>query len=86
MAKATFNNWLVDSCILSTASTPSFWVIVVCNEYAWEWLTFRLCPVVVRTVVGLVGEEVVICFVPRTMRRRDDESTRRPSARIFISI
>lgn len=82
MTKATFNTWLVDSRLLAPASTPSFWVIVVRNEYAWEWLTFRLCPVVERTVVGLVGDEVTICFIARAMRRISEEPARRPPARI----
>jgi chromosomal replication initiation ATPase DnaA len=82
MTKATFNTWLVDSRLLATASTPSFWVIVVRNEYARDWLTFRLCPVVERTVVGLVGDEVTICFIPRAMRRAPDGTARRPPARI----
>lgn len=86
MTKATFNTWLVDSHLLTTASTPSFWVIVVRNEYAWEWLTFRLSPVVARTVAGLVGAEVTICFITRAMRRMPDEPTRRPPARISIPI
>ena len=50
MTKATYNTWLADSCLLATASTPHFWVIVVCNEFAWDWLTYRLCPVIERTV------------------------------------
>ena len=82
MTKATFNTWLADSHLLTTASTSSFWVIVVCNEYAWEWLTFHLCPVVVRTVVGLVGDEVTICFIPRAMRRGWGEPLRRPPSPI----
>lgn len=86
MTKATFNIWLVDSCVLTTASTPVFWVIVVSNEYAWEWLTYRLCPVIERTVDGLVGNEVTICFIPRTMRKECHESTRRPPSRIPVTI
>ena len=78
MTKAAFNTWLADSCVLATASTPDFWVIVVRNEFASEWLTYRLCPIVVRTVGGLVGNEVTICFVSRAMRKRRHESFRRP--------
>lgn len=29
MTQATFNTWLADSFILTAASTPTFWVIVV---------------------------------------------------------
>jgi chromosomal replication initiation ATPase DnaA len=82
MTKATFNAWLADSCVLTTASTPIFWVIVVSNEYAWEWLTYRLCPVIERTVVGLVEKPVTVCFVPRAMRRKCHESPRRSPSRI----
>lgn len=82
MTKATFNAWLVDSCILTAPSTPTFWVVVVRNEYAWEWLTYRLYPVIERTLVGLVGDAVTICFIPRTMRSISHESFRGTPARI----
>jgi chromosomal replication initiation ATPase DnaA len=82
MTKTTFNAWLVDSCILSTSSTSAFWVVVVRNEFAWEWLTYQLSPVVERTIVGLVGNAVTICFIPRTMRNINYEPFRRTSARI----
>ena len=82
MTKATFNTWLVDSRILTAPSTPAFWVVVVRNEYAYEWLTNRLAPVIERTLVGLVDSKVIICFVPRTMRSGHHESFRRPPARI----
>lgn len=82
MTKATFNTWLVDSYVLADASTPIFWIVVVRNEYASEWLTYRLCPVVVRTVGGLLGNEVTICFIPRPMRKRYYEPFGRPPARI----
>lgn len=82
MTKATFNTWLVDSHILIAPSTPAFWVVVVRNEYAYEWLTNRLSPVIKRTLVGLVGSKVIICFVPRTMRSECHDPFRRPPARI----
>ena len=82
MTKATFNTWLVDSHILIAPSTPAFWVVVVRNEYAYEWLTNRLSPVIKRTLVGLVGSKVIICFVPRTMRSECYDLFRRPPARI----
>jgi len=82
MTKATFNTWLVDSRILTAPSTPAFWVVVVRNEYAYEWLTNRLSPIIERTLVGLVGSKVIICFVPGTMRKTYHEPYRRPSARI----
>lgn len=82
MTRATFNTWLADSRILTAPSTPTFWVVVVRNEYAYEWLTNRLAPVVQRTLVGLVGSKVIICFAPRTMRKICHGPFRRPSARI----
>lgn len=82
MTKATFNTWLADSCVLTTASTPDFWVIVVCNEFAWDWLTYRLCPIIERTIVGLVEKPVTVCFVPRVRRRICPEATRRAPSRI----
>ena len=84
MTMATFNNWLAGSSILTSASSPVFLVVVVRNVYAWEWLTYRLHRVVARTVVGIAGDRVTICFIPRTstMPGNDDESARRPLTRI----
>ena len=82
MTKTTFNALLVDSSILAASSTPAFWVVVVRNEYAWEWLTYQLFPIIERTLVGLIGNEVTICFIPRAMRNTYHESFRRTSARI----
>ena len=89
MTKATFNTWLVDSQVIPEASSPTFLVISVRNQYAYEWLTYRLQPVIVRTLAGIAGYEVEACFIPRvltTMRRSYDESTRRPSTRISFPI
>lgn len=89
MTKATFNAWLVDSRVLPGASSPAFLVIAVRNQYAYEWLTYRLQSVVVRTLTGMAGYEVGVCFIPcvtRTMRRSYDEPTRRPSARLPLPI
>ncbi|HRQ42215.1 MAG TPA: hypothetical protein PLD25_30210 [Chloroflexota bacterium] len=85
MTKATFNAWLVDSRVIPEASSPAFLVISVRNQYAYEWLTYRLQPVIVRTLTGMAGYEVVVCFIPRvcrTMRKSYDESARRPSTTI----
>lgn len=88
MTKATFNTWLADSFILAAASTPAFWVIVVRNEFAWEWLTYRLCSVIERTVKGLMETHVTVCFVPkfRTIRRKYHKPSRRSPSRISITI
>ena len=86
MTKATFNAWLVDSGVIPEASSPTFLVIAVRNQYAYEWLTYRLQPVVVRTLTGMAGYQVGVCFIPRsfrTMRRScNNEPTRRPSTRL----
>ena len=83
MTKVTFNNWLGDSCILMSASSPVFLVVVVRNVYAWEWLTYRLDPVVTRTVASLVEGKVRVCFIPRTIRRNSNVATRRPLLRML---
>jgi len=83
MTKATFNNWLRGSSVLIAASSPVFLVVVVRNEYAWEWLTYRLNPVVTSTVVSLAEGKVAVCFVPRRIQRTHDELTRRPLTRIL---
>lgn len=89
MTKATFNAWLVDSRVIPEASSPVFLVVAVRNQYAYEWLTYRLQPVIVRTLSSIAGYQVEVCFIPRsfrTMRRSYDESTRRPSTRISLPI
>ena len=86
MTKVTFNAWLVDSYILAAPSTPTFWVVVVRNEYAWEWLTYRLFPVIARTIGGLVGDTVTICFIPGTMRSTYHEPFKGTAARISFAI
>jgi hypothetical protein len=82
MTKATFNNWLGGSSILKSASSPVFLVVVVRNVYAWEWLTYCLRPVVMRTVVNIVGDKAAICFIPRAIQRNREELSRRPITRI----
>ncbi len=68
MTKATFNTWLVDSRVVPEASSPVFLVVVVRNQYAYEWLTYRLQPVIVRTLSSLAGYQVEVCFIPRSLR------------------
>lgn len=84
MTKATFNNWLGDSSVLMSASSPVFLIVVVRNAYAWEWLTYRLRPVVARTVVSLAEGKVTVCFIPRTspILGNDDQFVRRPLSTI----
>ena len=85
MTKATFNAWLLDSRVIPEASGPAFLVISVQNQYAYEWLTYRLQPVVVSVLIDMVGYKVEVCFIPRilrAMRSICDESTQRPATRI----
>jgi chromosomal replication initiation ATPase DnaA len=80
MTKATFNAWLADSCVISEASNLPFLVISVRNQYAHEWLTYRLQPVIVRTLTGIAGYKVEVYFIPKTlraMRKSCHEPTRR---------
>ena len=84
MTKATFNNWLGGSSILASASSPVFLVVVVRNVYAWEWLTYRLHPVVARTVDSIAAGKVGVCFIPRAIQRNGAEPNRRPIARIRL--
>jgi hypothetical protein len=90
MTKATFNAWLVDSRVVPEASSPVFLVVAVRNQYAYEWLTYRLQLVIVRTLSSLAGYQVVVCFIPRsfrTMRRScENEPTRRPPTRLPLPI
>ena len=89
MTKATFNTWLVDSQVIPEASSPTFLVISVRNQYAYEWLTYRLQPVIVRALASIAGYQVGVCFIPRvlrTVRRSYDEPARRPSTRIPLPI
>ena len=69
LARATFNNWLLDSQVLSPACTAHFWVVVVGNEYACEWLVGRLAPMVARTLAHLAGRDITVCFIPRRLMR-----------------
>ncbi len=89
MTKATFNTWLADSCVITEASHLPFLVISVRNQYAYEWLTYRLQPVIVRTLTSIAGYKIAVCFIPRTlrtMRRSCHEPTRRPFTRIPLPI
>ena len=74
LARATFNNWLLDSQVLSPACTPYFWVVVVGNEYACEWLAGRLAPMVARTLAHLAGRDITVCFIPRRLMRPREEA------------
>ena len=63
MTKATFNAWLADSRVLTAISTLQTLVIVVRNQYAQEWLTHRLSPVIVRTLAFIAGSRIELHFV-----------------------
>ena len=78
MTKTTFNAWLADSYVIATASQLPFLVISVRNQYAQEWLTNRLQPIIIRTLTSIAGYPVKVCFIPRILRpirRCDDEPT-----------
>lgn len=66
---ATFDAWLVGSQVVSRACTPCFWVIAARNEYACEWLTHRLYPVIWRTTAAVTGRQITLCFIPQTSVR-----------------
>ena len=63
MTKATFNSWLADSRVLTEVSTLHSLVIAVRNQYAREWLTHRLAPVIARTLAYITGGRVELHFV-----------------------
>ena len=86
LARATFNNWLLDSQVLPPACTAHFWVVVVGNEYACEWLAGRLSPMVARTLAHLAGRDITVCFIPRRLMRPDGagDLTARPVTRLPI--
>ena len=86
LARATFNNWLLDSQVLPPACTAHFWVVVVGNEYACEWLAGRLAPMVARTLAHLAGRDITVCFIPRRLMRPDgvDDLAPRPVTRLPV--
>ncbi len=61
MTKATFNTWLRDARLLSSAGDR--YVIGVRNGYAKDWLENRLHDTILRTLGAIVGETVEIEFV-----------------------
>ena len=63
MTKATFNQLLLGSTAVCDASTPLFLSVAVRNRYAQEWLAHRLHDVIVRTLAGIAGYRVQVCFV-----------------------
>jgi len=68
MTKATFATWLRNTWIAEyRPGTPDgdkeeCLVIGVRNEYAGDWLSHRLCPLIARTLSGLVGHPVRVEF------------------------
>ncbi len=63
MTKATYNAWLADSHLLTPLSHLTCLVVGVRNQYAQEWLTCRLLPVITRTLAGIAGHNIAIFFV-----------------------
>lgn len=64
-AVVTFNTWLANSQVVVPACTPTFWVIVVRNEYACDWLSHRFYPVASRAATAVAAQPVSLCFIPR---------------------
>jgi chromosomal replication initiation ATPase DnaA len=86
MSRATFDAWLLGSRVIPVASGPTFLVVAVRNQYACEWLAYRLQPVIERALAGLAGYPVRVCFVTQAIRtiRSDDGPTGPSAARICL--
>lgn len=65
MTALTFDAWLLGSQVVRRACTSGFWVIAVRNEYACDWLTHRLYPVIWRTTVAVAERQITLCFIPQ---------------------
>lgn len=68
MTKATFTTWLSGSEVVPEASSSRLLTIEVRNQYAQEWLTHRLQPVINRALAGIAGYCLETCFVVTPMR------------------
>ncbi len=68
MTKATFTSWLAGTKAVSEASSARLLTVEVRNQYAQEWLTHRLQPVINRVVAGVAGYDLDVCFVVTPMR------------------
>ncbi len=75
MCKATFNLWLADSQVMAGVSIFSSMVIAVRNKFAEEWLTYRLRPVIVRAVSGIVGHKVDVIFTCKNYAKEKETHT-----------
>jgi chromosomal replication initiator protein len=73
MTKATFNTWLRDASLVSSAEDN--YVVGVRNDYAKDWLESRLSDTISRTLSTIAGKPVGVRFVVRT-----DEPGNRPPA------
>ena len=73
LLRQTFDAWLLGSRVVVGASAPRFWVVATRNEYASEWLTHRLYPVVWRTATAVAGRPVTLCFIPAFVARRNGQ-------------
>jgi len=61
MNRGTFRSWLKPTRVLSREN--GMFTIAVENEHVKEWLENRLHPTVMRTLTGIVKEDVEIAFV-----------------------
>ncbi|MGD2078710.1 MAG: chromosomal replication initiator protein DnaA [Chloroflexota bacterium] len=63
MTKATYNTWLRDACLVSSAEDK--YVVGVRNDYAKDWLESRLSDTITRTLSTIAGKPVDVSFVVR---------------------
>jgi hypothetical protein len=68
MTKATFTQWFVGTRAVPKASSARLLTVEVRSRYAQEWLTHRLQPVIRRTLAGIAGYRLDVCFVVTPMR------------------
>jgi hypothetical protein len=67
MTRATFTLLLAGSRAVTEASGPG--LLVVRGRYAQEWLTARLEASITRTVSGIAGRPVAVCFAAPPVTR-----------------
>lgn len=63
MTRATFNQWFLGSAVVPGASTPLSLTVAVRHRYAQDWLTYRLHPLITRTLAAVAGYEVQVHFI-----------------------
>jgi hypothetical protein len=61
MTRATFETWVKETHLIS--HTGDQWVIGVKSNYAKDWLENRLLTTLQRTIAGITGGPIELCFV-----------------------